>query len=106
MRAFARKNKRADRRIKRSKRQLSKSRTVPPPPAPPLNPNIHYEAAWTDRWSHRRCLHKHRTRLEAAECAMPHGCGWYVFGVVNGKPRQLRDAEDEIVNRYRFGSRS
>jgi hypothetical protein len=33
---------------------------------------------------------------------MPTGAGWYVFAVENGEPRQLRDDEDEIVNRFRF----
>lgn len=105
MKAFAR---RANRPVKRaSKRQLRKLRTAPPPPPPPpeppLNPDIHYEAGWTDSWSHRRCLHKHRTLTEAAECAMPTGAGWYVFAVENGEPRQLLDAEEEVVHRYRFG---
>jgi len=103
MKAFAR---RANRPVKTvSKRQLSKPRTAPPPPppGPPLNPDIHYEAGWTDSWSHRRCLHKHRTLAEAAECAMPTGAGWYVFAVENGESRQLVDAEEKIVNRHRFG---
>jgi len=34
---------------------------------------------------------------------MPQGYGWYVFAVENGVERQLHDAEDEIVNRLRFG---
>ena len=38
--------------------------------------NLHYEAAWTDSWSHRRCLHAHGT---------------------------LMDAEDKVVNEFRFG---
>jgi hypothetical protein len=106
MRAHARK-----RTDKPSKRRHSKRdrvlRTPPPPPSPPAppRPNVHYEAAWTDSWSHRRCLHKHRTLLEAAECAMPNGAGWYVFAVENDEPRELRDEEDEIVNRYRFSPR-
>ncbi len=102
MKAFAR---RANRPVKKvSKRQLRKPRTAPPPPppGPPLNPDLHYEAGWTDSWSHRRCLHIHRTLTEAAECAMPTGAGWYVFAVENGEPRQLRDAEEKFVNRYRF----
>jgi hypothetical protein len=41
--------------------------------------------------------------LEAAECGMQHGCGWYVFASEDGVPRQLNDAEEEIVNRFRFG---
>jgi|SRR5580692_4382013 hypothetical protein len=104
MRAYARKHKPADRIIKKSKRQLLKSLTVPPPPAPPPSANTHFEAAWTDSWSHRRCLHEHKTLWEAIKCAMPRGCGWYVFAVEDGKPRELRDAEDEVVNCYRFGS--
>jgi hypothetical protein len=106
MKAFAR---RANRPVKRvSKRQLRKPRTAPPPPPPPppsrpLNPDIHYEAGWTDSWSHRRCLHVHRTLIQAAECAMPTGAGWYVFAVEDGEPRQLRDAEEKFLNRYRFG---
>jgi hypothetical protein len=71
----------------------------------PVNPNvnIHFEAGWTDSWSHRRCMHEHETLIEAARCAMPYGAGWYVIAVENGKPRQLRNAEEEIVNRFRFG---
>jgi hypothetical protein len=34
---------------------------------------------------------------------MPTGAGWYVFAVENDEPRQLLDAEEKIVNRYRFG---
>jgi hypothetical protein len=104
MRAFAH---RVNKPLKRaSKRPLSRLRTAPPPPPPtrpPLNPDVQYEAGWTDSWSHRRCLHKHRTLSEAAECAMPTGAGWYVLAVENGEPRQLRDAEEKLVNRYRFG---
>jgi len=87
------------------KRQSRAPRTAPPPP-PPIHPDIHlhYEAGWTDSWSHRRCLHQHRTPIEAAQCALPHGCGWYVFAVENGEGRELRDGEEEIVNGYRFGS--
>jgi hypothetical protein len=33
---------------------------------------------------------------------MPTGAGWYVFAVEDGEPRQLRDAEEKIVDRYRF----
>ena len=103
MRASARKqsNLFAKRRIPKQKR-IRRTTAPPPPPSPPLNPNIHYEAGWTDSWSHRRCLHKHRTLLEAVECAMPQGCGWYVFAVENDQPRELRDAEEKIVNSYRF----
>jgi hypothetical protein len=35
---------------------------------------------------------------------MPTGAGWYVFAVEDEEPRALRDDEDEIVNRFRFGS--
>lgn len=103
MKALAR---RANRTLKRvPKRKLSRLRSTPPPPppGPPRNPDIHYEAGWTDSWSHRRCLHKHRTLTEAAECAMPTGAGWYVFAVENGESRQLLDAEEKTVSRYRFG---
>lgn len=65
--------------------------------------NLHYEAAWTDSWSHRRCLHNHATIIEAAKCAMPHGAGWYVFAVEGDTPRQLSEMEDRIVNDFRFG---
>jgi hypothetical protein len=83
MKALAR---RTNTTVKRaSKRQQYKLRTAPPPPPePPLIPNVHYEAGWTDSWSHRRCLHKHRTLAEAAECTMPTGAGWYVFAIENG----------------------
>ncbi len=94
---------------RRAKRKLT-TRTAPPPPppvppapAPPANPNTHYEAAWTDSWHHRRCMHRHRTLIEAAQCAKPHGCGWYVFAVEDGEGRELIEQEDEIVNRFRFG---
>jgi hypothetical protein len=69
-----------------------------------LNLDLHYEAAWTDSWSHRRCRHQHRTLIEAAKCAMPNGAGWYVFAVNGGTPRQLTDAEDKIVDEFRFGA--
>lgn len=65
--------------------------------------NGHYEAGWTDSWSHRRCLHNHQTLIDAAKCAMPHGAGWYVFAVDINKPRQLMEWEDQIVNEFRFG---
>jgi hypothetical protein len=66
--------------------------------------NSYYEAAWTESWSHRRCLHKHPTLIEAAKCAMPHGAGWYVFAVDGNTPRELTDAEDKVVNEFRFGA--
>jgi len=65
--------------------------------------NLHFEAGWTESWSHRRCLHEHQTLIEAAKCAMPHGVGWYVFAVEGDAPRQLTDAEDSVVNEFRFG---
>jgi hypothetical protein len=72
-----------------------------------LNPHYetHYEAAWTESWTHHRCLHEHPTLIEAAKCAMPHGAGWYVFAVDEYGPRQLTDAEDEVVNEFRFGAK-
>jgi hypothetical protein len=69
-----------------------------------LNPR--YEAAWTESWSHRRCLHEHATLTEAAKCATPHGAGWYVFAVEGDTPRELTDAEDEVVNEFRFGAKN
>jgi hypothetical protein len=65
--------------------------------------NLHYEAAWTESWSHRRCMHQHQTLIDAAKCAMPRGAGWYVFAVECGTPRELSDVEDEAVNNFRFG---
>ena len=64
---------------------------------------LHFEAGWTDSWSHRRCLHEHSTLLEAAQCASPHGAGWYVFAVEASEPRQLDGSEEALVNDYRFG---
>src|SRR5260370_21490557 len=64
--------------------------------------NLPFEAAWTDSWSHRRCLHEHQTILEAAKCAMPRGAGWYVFAVEGDAPRELNETEDQIVNEFRF----
>ena len=66
--------------------------------------NLHFEAGWTESWSHRRCLHEHPTLVEAAKCAMPQGAGWYVFAVEGDAPRQLTDAEDSVVNEFRFGA--
>ena len=66
--------------------------------------NLHFEAGWTESWSHRRCLHEHPTLIEAAKCAMPQGAGWYVFAVEADAPRQLTDAEDSVVNEFRFGA--
>jgi hypothetical protein len=88
---------------RRAKRKLIAT-TTPPPPAPPANPDLHYEAAWTERGVLQlvRCFHKHESLIEAAQCAEPSGCGWYVFAVENGGERQLNDAEDGIVNGFRF----
>ena len=66
------------------------------------NLNLYYEAGWTDSFRHRRCLHEHRTLIEAAECGMPHGAGWYVLAVENGKSRQLLGDEEDVVNEFRF----
>jgi len=106
MRAWARK--RSDRPTKRripKRKRITRTAPPPPPPSPPLNPKIHYEAGWTDSWTHRRCMHEHKTLLEAAKCAMPTGAGWYVFAIEDDEPRELREAEEEIVNRLRFGGR-
>ena len=65
--------------------------------------NRHYEAAWTESWSHRRCEHAHQHLIDAAKCATPHGAGWYVFAVEYGSPRQLTEDEDRIVDKFRFG---
>jgi len=62
----------------------------------------HYEAAWTDSWHFRCCLHEHPTPIEAAKCAMPHGCGWYVIAVQGGAARELTEEEEKIVNEFRF----
>jgi hypothetical protein len=62
----------------------------------------HYEAAWTESWMHRRCMHNHPTLIEAAKCAMPSGCGWYVVAVEGNSPRHLTEAEERIVNEFRF----
>ena len=64
---------------------------------------VTYQAGWTDSFCHRRCMHEHPTLIEAAECGMPHGAGWYVLAVENGKPRQLWKPEEKIVDRFRFG---
>jgi hypothetical protein len=48
-------------------------------------------------------MHEHKTLLHAAECGMRHGCGWYVFAIEDDQPRELRETEEEIVNRFRFG---
>jgi hypothetical protein len=39
--------------------------------------------------------------VEAAECAMPHGCGWYVVAVeFEVIIRDLTETEEEVVNRF------
>jgi len=65
--------------------------------------NLHYEAAWTDSWTFRRCGHNHDGLLEAAKCGMPQGAGWYVIAVEDGTLRELTEREDKIVNNFRFG---
>jgi len=67
--------------------------------------NLYYEAGWTDSFCHRRCWHEHPTLLEAAECGMPHGAGWYVLAVENGTARQLLGDEEDVVNEFRFGTK-
>ena len=64
---------------------------------------IHYEAGWTDSWSHRRCMHKHRTLEAAAKCAEPYGAVGYVFAVEDGVGRELRATEENVVREMRFG---
>jgi hypothetical protein len=64
--------------------------------------NLYYEAAWTDSFCHLRCWHEHPTLLEAAECGMPHGAGWYVLAVENGTACQLWKPEENVVNKFRF----
>jgi hypothetical protein len=68
--------------------------------------NRHYEAGWTDSWTHQRCGHAHQTLIDAAKCGMPQGAGWYVFAVECGVPRELTNQEDQVVNRFRFGLKS
>ena len=106
MRAQARRHEDFPANKRRSKRKLIRTAEPPPPPppAPPANPNTHYEAAWTERGGRLlvHCDHNHGTLIEAAQCAEPTGCGWYVIGVQDGEARQLTDEEDEIVNGFRF----
>jgi hypothetical protein len=64
---------------------------------------LHYEAGWTESWTHHRCEHKHLTIPEAVRCANFHGAGWYVFAVENRVERQLNETEEKLVNRLRFG---
>jgi uncharacterized protein DUF4411 len=64
-----------------------------------LNP--HYEAAWTESWSHRRCLHEHPTLTEAAKCATPHGAGWYVFAVESStRPNAKKARIPDVCNQF------
>ncbi len=63
--------------------------------------NVVYEGAWTDSWCHRRCLHRHGTIAQAAECAFPEGPAWYVFAVENGKPRELNETEERTLEEFR-----
>jgi hypothetical protein len=60
-----------------------------------LNP--HYEAGWTDSWSHRRCMHQHHTLIDAANCAQQNDTGWYVIAVEGNTPRELSVAEEEAA---------
>jgi hypothetical protein len=62
----------------------------------------HYEAGWTNSWSHRRCLHKHRTLEAAAKCAAQYGAVGYVFAVEGGLGRELRATEENVVRAIRF----
>ena len=55
-------------------------------------------------WHFRSCLHQHPTLIEAAKCAMPHCCGWYVIAVQGGAARELTEEENKIVNEFRFGT--
>ena len=66
--------------------------------------NLSYQAGWTDSFCHRRCMHEHLTLIEAAECGMPHGAGWYVLAVEKGTPRQLWASEENVVKKFRFGA--
>jgi hypothetical protein len=48
--------------------------------------------------------HTHQMLIDGAECAMPHGAGWYVFAVECGTPRELNDVEEGAVNKFRFSA--
>jgi len=66
--------------------------------------NRHYEAAWTDSFTHFRCWHEHASLIDAAKCAASQGtCGWYCFVVEFDAPRELTDDEDALVRAFRFG---
>jgi len=74
------------------------------PAATKRAPNrLHYEAAWTESGTHRRCLHKHLTIPEAVACASVQGAGWYVFAVENRTGRELTQTEEEVVSKLRSG---
>ena len=62
--------------------------------------NVYHEAAWTDSWCHRHCLHAHQNAHRRSK--MRHA-GWYVFAVESGRPRELNDEEEDVVNKFRFG---
>jgi hypothetical protein len=64
---------------------------------------IRYDAGWTDSWVYCRCFHGHETLTQAAECGMAHP-GFYVVAVESGEPRELTTAENDVVNRVRFGT--
>jgi len=108
MRAHATKHGEFPAKRRRQRKLVTRTEPPPPPPAPPAppaNPDLHYEAGWTDRGVQQldRCFHKRATLIEATQCAMANGgCGAYVFAVENGHGRQLTGAEDEIVNGHRF----
>lgn len=68
--------------------------------------NRHYEAAWTESFTHFRCWHDHSTLIDAAKCAMTQGFpGWYCFAVEFDSPRELTEDEDSQVRAFRFGAR-
>jgi hypothetical protein len=103
MRAFARKGSHRSPHTQIPRRTRAKHTSTPPtPPSSPPSPKLHFEAGWTDSWSHRRCMHKHKTLKEAAKCAMPTGCGWYVFAVEDDEPRELNEKEERIVHQFRL----
>jgi len=55
--------------------------------------NVYYEAAWTDSWCHRHCLHAHQTLIDAAKCAMPHGAA-RTNARKDARPVRRRESED------------
>jgi len=70
----------------------------------PAPSRLHYEAGWTESGINRRCLHKHPTIPEAVACAGVQGAGWYVFAIENRTGRELTQAEEDLVNKLRFGA--